>query len=85
MKIDEIKTALHDAEIQYEHIPFFYPRHDCRVWTLRIDPEGKNMFLTCCVNRSELDEVKYDILESTGTAYGIDEDSILERIFQSIN
>lgn len=85
MNITELQTILTESEIPFQKMDYFYPRHDARVWTLLVEPEKHMIFVTCKVNHRDIDTVTFDILASSGNFYGIDAESVADKIFQLLN
>lgn len=85
MNIKNVIDLLTESEIMFEKLDNRFQKYDCRVWMLRIDPDNHNLFLVCNVNREDINEVNYDILYSKGIVYGIEEDSVLDKVFQLLD
>jgi hypothetical protein len=82
MNVTEIKTKLTEDEIEFIPLEYFYQKHDARVWSLRIDPTGKNLLLFCKVNHTDYNERSFDILYSGGNVLGIHEEYVLDKVYQ---
>lgn len=85
MNITEVKTHLTENEIEFEPLDYFYQKYDARVWSLRIDPKGKNLLLFCKVNHTDYNERSFDILHSHGNVLGIYEEFVLDKVHQLLD
>lgn len=84
MDIKKVTEHLLDAEIEFKRLDCHFPKWDCRVWALQIDPNKKNIFVFCHVNREDINVLGYDILTEKGVISDVSDDDILDTIFKMV-
>lgn len=85
LDIKTVTTFLADMDLTYINLKIPYSRSDCRVWTLQVDENNLNFLLTACVNRSDLNEVTFDILTKNGVISNIYDDEIFSKIQELVS
>lgn len=80
LDLKAVTSFLSEMDLTYSVLSIPYGRHDCRVWTVQVDPQKLNFLLTCCVNRSSLNEVTFDILTNKEPIIDIHADDLFSQI-----
>lgn len=80
LDLKAVTTFLSEMDLTYAVLSIPYGRHDCRVWTVQVDPQKLNFLLTCCVNRCSFNEVTFDILTGKGPILEIHADDLFSQI-----
>ncbi len=84
LSIEDFKKNLSNVDVKVVESGFYYNRADSRCWTLRLNPDTDNIWVTYHVNKEYLGDQSVDILSSEKTMIGIEPEYVYDIIDEII-